>query len=43
MTADTAITASYLLGLLVLVLDVWRARTLRAEARERVAEESPNP
>jgi|GEM_PF-1252845 len=43
MTADTAITVSYLLGLFVLALDVWRARALRAEARERIAEEPLRP
>lgn len=43
MTADIAITVSYLLGLLVLVVDVWRARALRAEARDRIAEESQRP
>jgi len=38
MTATTAITLSYLLGLFALAVDAWRARALRAEAREHIAE-----
>lgn len=40
MTATTAITLSYLLGLLVLAVDIWRARALRADARQRIEEAS---
>lgn len=40
MTAATAITLSYLLGLFALAVDAWRARGLAAQARERVVEEA---
>ena len=40
MTAATAITVSYLLGLLALAVDAWRARALLRTARERIFEES---
>jgi len=40
MTADTAIAVSYLLGLVAIALDAWRARAQALEARERLLEES---
>lgn len=40
MTATTAIAASYLLGLVALAVDAWRARGLAAVARERILEEA---
>ena len=40
MTASTAILVSYLLGLVALAVDAWRARSLVAAARERILEES---
>jgi hypothetical protein len=40
MTAATAITASYLLGLVALLVDAWRARALLDAARERILEET---
>ncbi len=40
MTAATAIIASYLLGLVALAVDAWRARSLVNAARERILEES---
>jgi len=40
MTAATAIAFSYVLGLLALAVDAWRARSLLAAARERILEET---
>ena len=43
MTADDAILFSYLLGLVALAVDTWRARGLARLARERIVEEAGNP
>ncbi len=40
MTAATAIAASYVLGLIALAVDAWRARSLVHAARERLLEET---
>jgi len=40
MTATTAIAASYLLGLVALAIDAWRARSLVGAARQRILEGS---
>lgn len=43
MTVTTAIAASYLLGLIALAVDAWRARGQLAVARARIAEEAETP
>jgi len=43
MTAANAILLSYLLGLVALGVDAWRARSLARSAHERIVEEANQP